>query len=58
MARKREIITPHGSIKKIAKDTSLSELTVRLALRGITDTANADLIRQRALKFYGGVIAK
>lgn len=58
MARKREIIVPHGAIKKIAQDTAVAEPTVRYALRGITDSVNADLIRQRAIKFYGGVIAK
>lgn len=58
MARKREIIVPHGAIKKIAKDTSNSEPTVRYALRGIVDTENARMIRKRATEFYGGVVAK
>lgn len=58
MPRKKEIIVPHGAIKKIARDTSFSELTVRYALRGVTDTENANLIRKRAIEFYGGLTAK
>ena len=58
MARKKEIIVKHGVIKKIAKDVSVSEPTVRYALRGIIDTANSDMIRKRAIDFYGGVISK
>lgn len=58
MQRKKEIIVPHGAIKKIAKDTSNSEPTVRYALRGIIDTDNAKMIRKRAIEFYGGLTAK
>lgn len=58
MPRKKEIIVPHGAIKKIARDTSNSEPTVRYALRGIIDTENAKLIRKRAVEFYGGLTAK
>lgn len=57
MARKREIIVPHGAIKKIAADTGTSVVSVRYALRGVSDTENTNLIRSKALKFYGGVLS-
>lgn len=58
MPKKKEIIVPHGAIKKIAKDIGCAEPTVRYAIRGIIDTQNADLIRKRAIDFYGGVLSK
>ncbi|WP_455668243.1 hypothetical protein [Phocaeicola sp.] len=57
MAKKSEIIVPHGAIKKIAQDTGFSAPTIRYALRGIIDTENANLIRKRA-RYFGGVVAK
>lgn len=55
MARKREIIVPHGAIKKISEATKSSAPTVRYALRGIIDTDNANLIRKKAIELYEGV---
>ena len=57
MARKRKILVPHGAIKIIAADTGTSAVSVRAALKGITDSRNADLVRERALRFYGGVLS-
>jgi len=57
MARKREILVPHGLVKKLIQNTGLCEVTVRNALRGVTDTDNSTLVRKRALEM-GGVIAK
>ena len=56
--RKKEILLPWGAKTKLAKDTGLSEICVRDALRGITNTENSRLIRNRALKYYGGVEVK
>lgn len=58
MARKREIIAPHGAVSKIAKDTGFSVPTVRYALRGMTNSCNSEVIRKRAIEFYGCVYAK
>ena len=57
MARKRKILVPHGAIKRIAADTGTSAVSVRAALKGITDSGNAELVRERALRFYGGVLS-
>ena len=51
------ILVPHGAIKRIAADTGTSAVSVRAALKGITDSRNADLVRERALRFYGGVLS-
>nr|DAX77424.1 MAG TPA: PURINE NUCLEOTIDE SYNTHESIS REPRESSOR/DNA Complex REGULATION, DNA-BINDING, REPRESSOR, PURINE [Caudoviricetes sp.] len=58
MARKKEIIVKHGVIKRIAKDVSVSEPTVRYALRGVIDTDIANTIRKRAIDLYGGVTSR
>lgn len=58
MARKKEILVPHGSIKKICDDMHVAHTTVRSALRGVTDTEYARSIRKRAIDFYGGVLLK
>lgn len=55
MARLNEIMVPHGAIKALSKDTGLTEVTVRNALRGITNSPNAYTIRKRALELYRGV---
>lgn len=57
MAKNKVILMPHGGVKKLAKDTGLSEPTVRWALRGAVESNNATLIRKRALEF-GGVLSK
>lgn len=58
MPKKKEIIVPFGSIKKISADTGFSAPTVRYALKGAINTDNATLIRKRAKEVYGGVEAK
>lgn len=55
MARLEEIIVPHGSIRALAKDTGFTEITVRNALKGVTSSPNAYMIRKRALQLYRGV---
>lgn len=54
MARLNEIIVPHGSVRALAKDTGFSEITVRHALKGVTSSPNAYMIRKRAMDFYRG----
>ena len=54
MARLNEIIVPHGSVRALAKDTGFSEITVRHALKGVTSSTNAYMIRKRAMDFYRG----
>ncbi len=55
MARLEEIIVPHGSIRALAKDTGFTDITVRNALKGVTSSPNAYMIRKRALQLYRGV---
>ena len=52
------IIVPHGAITRIAKATGYSTETVKYALRGVRDTEATSLIRNLAIKEYGGAIAK
>ena len=54
------IIVEHGVITKIAKDTGISNDTVGKVLKGIrmTSAQNYELIRNRAINCYGGMIAK
>ena len=56
--KRNKILVPYGSRKKIAKDTGFSDICVRDALNGVTNTENSRLIRDRALKFYEGVEIK
>uniref|UniRef100_UPI004026D77D hypothetical protein n=1 Tax=Phocaeicola dorei TaxID=357276 RepID=UPI004026D77D len=58
MIKRRPIIVPHGSVRKIAKSVNCSEPTVRYALRGALDTNLALLIRKRAIEMVGGVEVK
>lgn len=53
MIKRRPIIVPHGSVRKIAKSVNCSEPTVRYALRGALDTNLALLIRKRAIEMFG-----
>ena len=56
--RKTEIIVPYGAHTKLVKDTGLSAVSVRAALKGITDSKKSDLVRRRALRYYKGVEIK
>lgn len=56
--KRKKILVPYGARKKIAKDTGFSDICVRDALNGVTNTENSRLIRERALKFYEGVEVK
>jgi len=51
MKKRERIIPPHGAIRKIAKETGFSTNTVSLALKGVTDSENADKIRKVAKKY-------
>ena len=53
-----KILVEYGKIKKIASDCGVSVPTVRYALRGAIDTDLSRMIRNRAVKFFGGVIKK
>ena len=55
MARLEEIIVPHGSIRALAKDMGLTDVTIRHALKGMTNSPNSYMIRKRALQLYRGV---
>lgn len=57
MIKRRPIIVPHGSVRKIAKSVHCSEPTVRYALRGALETSTALLVRKRAIEMFGGVEA-
>lgn len=54
------IIVEHGVIAKISKDTGISTDAVGKVLKGIriTSATNFELIRNRAINFYGGMVAK
>ena len=51
MKKRERIIVPHGAIIKIAKETGFSTNTVSLALKGATNSENADKIRKIAKKY-------
>lgn len=57
MAERKEIIVKWGVTKRIAREVGCNPLTVRYALRGITDSDLARKIRREAVKRYGGVKA-
>ena len=49
------IILPHGCKTRLAKEMGVSTETVRKALKFITESDEACLIREKALKHYRGV---
>lgn len=51
MKKRERIIVPHGAISNIAKETGFSTNTVSLALKGATNSENADKIRKIAKKY-------
>lgn len=53
----KTIIMPHGGMQRLVKSTGNAESTCRNALRGVSETDLAMLIRKRALEL-GGVLAK
>jgi hypothetical protein len=55
--KEKTIIMPHGGMQRLVKSTGSAECTCRNALRGVSNTELAMLIRKRALEL-GGVIAK
>lgn len=57
MAKLKEILVPHGVKIKLKESTGYSEVTIRFALKGYTDTDASRLIRKRAMEM-GGALAK
>lgn len=57
MSKQKEIIVRHGVMKRLEKDCNCSSTSVRGALKGVVESQLADLIRKRAMEFYGGVYA-
>lgn len=55
MARKKEIIVRYGMVAQLSRDCGVHRETVRLALKGFTESTQADLIRKRAKEapYYG-----
>ena len=51
---KKRIITPYGTMTKMAKEIGCSVGTVKNALRGAFDSKLSDEIRALAIKKYGG----
>lgn len=48
------ILVPHGVIAKLCRDCGVSPNTVKEALHGMRQTETQELIRKRAVEFYGG----
>jgi len=56
MARKKRIIqVPSENIEKLAASVGTSKGTVWNALAYRSDSANAQLIRKRAVELFGGI---
>ena len=58
MIMKARILYERGVIPRIAKRCGVTEATVRLALRFVTEGEQPDLIRQVAIKEFGCVLRK
>lgn len=58
MVTKPRILYERGVIPKLAKRVGVTEQTVRLALRFVTDGDQPDLIRKLALQEYGCVLRR
>jgi hypothetical protein len=54
----RILLLERGSLKKLAKDVGVHTRTVQHALKFLTEGEQPDLIRNRALKFYNGVLVE
>ena len=55
---KARILYDKGVIQKLAKHFSVSDHTVRNALRFVTEGEQPDAIRSAAIKYYGCVMTK
>ena len=53
----KTIVMPHGKMKMLVKSTGAAEQTCKNAIRGISCTDYAQMIRKRALEL-GGVMAR
>ena len=56
MVKTKKIILPHGRLTLIAKELGVNRSTVAGALNFVTTTAQADRIRELAIKNYSGKI--
>lgn len=57
MKKPKEILVPHGVKIRLKESTGYSEVTIRHALKGFTDTEASKIIRKRALEM-GGVLTR
>ena len=55
--KEKTIIMPHGGMKRLVMSTGAAESTCKNAIRGISNTEYAKMIRKRALEL-GGVLAR
>lgn len=58
MEKKYRILYERGTIAKLATRFGVTDATVRLALRFVTEGEQPDLIRQVALREYGCVLQR
>lgn len=54
--RKKKIIVPYGTLSRMAEAFGCQIRTVRKALAFETDSEQARLLRDKALKEYGGMM--
>lgn len=54
----KKILVRHGVVKKMAEALKFNRTTVTYALAGLDDTENQRLIREEAIKNYGGVYVR
>lgn len=54
--RKKKIIVPYGTLSRMAEAFGCQIRTVRKALNFETDSEQAQLLRNKALKEYGGML--
>lgn len=52
------ILYERGTIQKLAKVFNVTPMAVRNALRFVSDSDQAEKIREEALKYYGCVLIK
>lgn len=52
------LLPERGYLQKLAKDVGVTTRTVQYALRFVSEGDQPDLIRERAIKFYGGILIK
>lgn len=58
MTKRKKIIIGYGMTAKLARDCGVHRDTVMYALKGTTESAQADMIRKRAMEapYYGVLV--